>query len=75
MCLRKWTYMRLDGSSTISERRNMVADLLTSSLDLIFWFFSCPREQEDLELISLPLIRLVAIDQVRSIVVFVRLNN
>jgi len=34
---RKWSYMRLDGSSKISERRDMVADFQTRYAIMIFW--------------------------------------
>ena len=34
---RKWSYMRLDGSSKISERRDMVADFQTRYAVVIFW--------------------------------------
>lgn len=37
---RKWTYMRLDGSSKISDRRDMVADFQTRfCLFFILFFF------------------------------------
>ncbi len=36
MCHRKWTYIRLDGSSKISDRRDMVADFQSRSDIFVF---------------------------------------